>query len=154
MANLGYISGMQTVLKNLRQASVKIGQGVERGLIKGGQFLQAKSQEVVPVRFGILKASAFTRKVAGQGMSADIVVGYGTDYAVFVHENLDAAHGEAFNLKHADKIAAAAGTKAGTVKGGWFPRGIGQEAKFLERPARENRGQILDIVASEARKVR
>jgi len=145
---------MPTVLRNLKKAGDKIAVGVERGLMKGGRFIQARSMNIVPVQLGTLKASAGTRNVGGRGFDADVVVFYNTEYAVFVHEDMTKAHGKEFNIKHADAIAAAAGTPMGTAKGGMFPRGENQQAKFLERPVREDRSEVLKIVADEARKVR
>jgi hypothetical protein len=100
-----------------------------------------------------LKNSAFTRNEGGSGIDADIVVGYTEDYAVYVHEDLSKAHGREFNIKHADVIAAATGTMQGTAKGGMFNRGENQQAKFLEKPAREKRKDIIRIVAREARRI-
>ena len=155
---------MPTVLRNLRTAGDRISEAVARGLVKGGLLLQAKSKEIVPVQTGNLKASCFTRNVGGNGFDADVVVGYTSDYAVFVHEDLTKAHGKAFNVKHAEEIAAAGhltkkgkwkvDTPMGTAKGGMFPRGENQQAKFLEKPARENRLEILRIVTNEAKNVR
>jgi hypothetical protein len=65
-----------------------------------------------------------------------VVVGYATDYALYVHEDLTKAHGEAFNVKHADEIAA--GTE--------HSRGPNQQAKFLEQPARQNRDSYKQII--------
>ena len=146
------LSGMAVVLRNLAKSGDRIARGIERGLVKGGKHLQATSQKIVPVQMGVLKASAFTRNVGGSGAKADIIVGYTADYAVYVHEDLTKTHGKEFNIKHADEIALATGTKIGTAKGGMFLRGENQQAKFLERPAREERRTILRIVANEARK--
>lgn len=154
MANIMRISGLSTVLRNLRRAGENMGRAAQRGLTQGGLVLQAASMDIVPVQLGTLKASCFTRNVGGRGFDADIIVGYSTDYAVYVHEDLTKAHGREFNVKHAEEIAAAAGTRMGTAKGGMFPRGENQQAKFLERPMREMRSEILAIIANEMRKVR
>ena len=154
MARMTRISGMSIILRNLRGAGDKIASAVERGLVKGGRHLQRKSQEIVPVQMGTLKASAGTRNIGGKGFDADVVVLYNTAYAVFVHEDMTKAHGKEFNIKHADEIAAAAGTPAGTAKGGMFLRGENQQAKFLESPVREERRTILKMIAAEAGKVR
>ena len=152
---LARVSGLSAIIKALRNAGgTKIAPAVARGLKKGGLFLQAKSQEIVPVQMSTLKNSAFTRNVGGGGFDADIVVGYTADYSVFVHEDLTKAHGRDFNIEHTEEIAAAVKTKRGTAKGGMFLRGENQQAKFLERPARENRRQILNIVAAEGRGIR
>lgn len=153
--------GVPEFLKKLRASKDKIAMACARGLVKGGLYLQRESQQLVPVQLGELKASAGTRNIGGQGFDADVVVFYGTDYAVPVHEDLvaqappaRAAHGKFFNIKHAAEIAAAKGTPRGTAKGGMFKRGENQQAKFLEQPARELRTEILKIIAEEVRKVR
>ncbi len=110
--------------------------------------------DIVPVQLGTLKASCFVRSVGGKGFDTDIAVGYTAGYAVYVHEDLTKAHGKEFNVKHADEIAAAAGTPRGTAKGGMFPRGENQQTKFLERPMREERAGILKVIADEVRQVR
>lgn len=145
------IRGMQEVLSNLKKAGRRIGDGAGRGLVKGGQFLQAESQRICPVMTGNLRASAFTRRVAPK----HVIVGYTAGYAAYVHENLEAAHGKAFNIKHATEIARAntrmrAGKRRSRV---FFGRGENQQAKFLERPAKEKRHDILRIVAEEAKRI-
>lgn len=154
MANIVRVSGLPTVLRNLRQAGDKIAQATAKGLVKGGLHLQRKSQQIVPVQLGDLKNSAGTRNIGGMGFDADVIVFYNTDYAVYVHEDLTKAHGREFNIKHADEIAAAVGTPRGTAQGGMFLRGENQQAKYLERPAREERAAIIKIVAGEVRNVR
>jgi len=52
----------------------------------------------------------------GHGFDTDVIVGYTMAYAIYVHEDLEARHAP------------------------------GKEAKFLEKPARENRLQILEII--------
>lgn len=168
MAGLQNIRGLNTVLRNLRNASTKMSVAAEVGLKKGGLFLQARSLEIVPVQLGTLKASSFIRNEGDMGYHADIVVGYTASYAVYVHEDLTVAHGHEFNVKYADEIAKhgvwssdiktqrttfKSTSPGGTAKGGWFPRGENQQAKFLERPARSNRTVILKIVAETMKAV-
>jgi len=149
MAKLTNIRGLSTVLSNLKKAKTNLASGVGRGLKKGGLHLQKKSGDIVPVQLGNLKNSIFCRNVGGSGFDTDIIVGYTADYAVWVHENLNAAHGKVFNEKHAAEIVAARGTKGGTAAGGMFNRGEEQQAKFLEKPAREERRTILMIIRTE-----
>lgn len=161
MASMIKLTGLKTVLSNLKKATRNISQGASRGLVKGGQFLQGESMKIVPVQFGNLRGSAFTRRMA----LFHVIVGYTASYAAFVHENPDAAHGKDFNIKHADKIAGAnatlkfnpagqvIGQKAGTTRHRiWFNRGERQQWKFLEKPVRDKRAEILQIIATEARK--
>lgn len=151
MARLVTITGVDTVIRNLTKAGSKLAAGTAKGLKRGGLFLQRESQKIVPVQLGTLKGTAFTRNMGGSGFRTDIVVGYTSEYAVFVHEDLEKAHGERFNIKHAQEIAAAKGTARGAAKGGMFRRGKNQQAKFLEKPAREKRSEIIDIIQRSAR---
>ena len=144
MAKILKITGINTVIRNLGKAKGVLGTGVARGLKKGGLHLQRKSDEIVPVDLGDLKGSSFCRNIGGRGFDTDIVVGYGSEacnYAIYVHEDLDKAHGKAFNIKYAKEIT------AGTMPN----RGENQQAKFLERPAREERKRIVRIIQREAR---
>lgn len=59
-------------------------------------------------------------KPIGRGWHTDVVVYYTATYAVYVHERTELSHKP------------------------------GKEAKFLEKPAREQRKKILDIIAGEA----
>ena len=116
------IIGVNKVIGNLKKSKLVTAAGVERGLKRAGLFLQRESQRVVPVDTSNLKGGAFTRNVGGSGFDADVVVGYVADYAVYVHENLQASHKP------------------------------GKQAKYLEQPAREKKGELIKIIREEARK--
>lgn len=90
MARIPGVTGVDKVFSNLKVRNAKTVLQVQQGLLKAGFFLQAKSQDVVPVKFGILKNSAFTR-MEGGGMDTNVIVGYTANYAIYVHE-IDAKH--------------------------------------------------------------
>ena len=121
MARVLAITGINTVIKNMKRYDDLQARGLRRGLIRGGLFLQREAQKIVPVDTGNLKASAGTRNVGSSLYSPDIVVhfGDGANYAVYVHENLDSRHNK------------------------------GQLAKYLEKPAKEKRDEILKIIREE-----
>lgn len=122
------------------QSRLKVyGDAVEAGLKAGGLLIQRYSMEIVPVEFGPLRASAFTRH-SGKGLKCVVRVGYTAGYAVYVHERLDLAHGRQFNEKHAEKIA----------EGVYTARGPEQRAKFLEEPLRKHRRAIGLMVFNRA----
>lgn len=106
-------------------------------MFQAGKYLQHVSEELVPIDTEDLKKSAYT-KLFKDGWFTNVVVGYAISYAAYVHENLDKAHGERYNAKHASKIAAG-------IEGYKLKR-PDEQAKFLEKPAREHRAQILAIV--------
>lgn len=149
MAFVVEFKGVDKVIRNLRRSVRVTGASLGRGLKEAGLYLQRESQKIVPVHTGDLKGSAFTRNVGGAGFDTDIIVGYTAGYAVYVHEDLEKAHGRAFNVKHAAEIAGAS-TKA--QKKLWFNRGENQQAKFLEMPARQQRKELIRIIRREAMK--
>ena len=149
---VAHVTGINTVIKNMTKSKKVLGSAVARGLKKGGIHLLKKSHEIAPRQLGDLVKNSEVRNIGGSGFSTDIIVVYNQDYATFVHENLDAAHGKAFNVKYARQIAAAAGTPRGTKQGGMFKRGDNEQAKFLEQPARTERRKILKIIRREARR--
>lgn len=134
------LTGMQTVLRRARQRNRQDSAIAESGLMRAGRFLIRESLKLVPVQFGNLKSTWFVRK-SGGGFAAKVRLGYTAGYAIYVHENLDAAHGEAFNRKHAKAIK----------EGREFRRGVNQQAKFLERPMREKRAEALAMVRDSFR---
>ena len=91
MAKLTRVLG----LNNLKFAAVKhskeLGYKSSLALRIVGLWLQRASQLLVPVEFGDLKASAFTRH-EGTGWNTVVRVGYTKEYAIYVHENLLAQH--------------------------------------------------------------
>lgn len=121
MAVLSRVTGMGKVLSNLKRFNGNFGTAFERGLKKAGLFLQRESQKIVPVDTSALKNSAFTR-AEGKGFKTDVTVGYTQEYAVFVHENMDARHKP------------------------------GKQAKFLEQPMNDKKDEMLGIIKDEAEK--
>lgn len=105
MAKVVQLKGINKVLSNLKKANKTLGKRVEIGLTAGGLLLQRFSQEIVPVDKNVLRPSARTRKVSGDGFETDIVVSYSTLYAVFVHEDSDAKHKEGKSWKYLEKPA-------------------------------------------------
>jgi hypothetical protein len=123
MAHLVKITGISKVVHNLKKARGVMGKRYAKGLKAGGLFLQRLSQQIVPIDTGNLRGTADTHNIGGEGFDADIVVHYGAGaaYAVYVHENLDARHAP------------------------------GKTAKYLERPAREKRKEIIQVIRDRAR---
>ena len=147
------IEGLKEVLRNLQLVHPSLGKAAERGLMRSGLLIQRESMQEVPVDMGNLKASAFTRKTKGDGFTANVQVGYTAAYAIYVHENLDAVHGAAFNAKYAAEIAKNKSKRKikRATKNRIHSRGEGQKAKFLEDPARRNTDNIVTLVKDEVR---
>jgi hypothetical protein len=99
------VEGIDRVKAALRRAKKKMERGVEAGIIEAGLYLQREAQERVPVDTGNLKASASdSHRVSGTaGFETAFRVVFSADYAIYVHENLQAHHtvGEAKYLERA-----------------------------------------------------
>jgi hypothetical protein len=108
------VQGVKEIKDALAKHRHKSAKGLRVGLLRAGLFLQRESQKIVPVDTNALRASANTR-AEGAGFDVAVVVSYGTDYALYVHENLEARHKP------------------------------GKSAKFLEKPIREKRKRIQQI---------
>lgn len=117
------VEGIKELKSAVARHQGRTGKGLRKGLYKAGLFLQRESQKIVPIDKGILRASAFTR-MEGQGFNVSAVVGYTANYALFVHEDLEARHKP------------------------------GKQAKYLEQPLREKRPRIIEIVKEEIQKER
>ena len=134
MASVNTIVGVEQVLARLKAETVAMSLGCSRGLRLAGLMLQRESQRVVPVDYGVLKASAFTR-ATGSGFSTQVTVGYTANYAIYVHENVE------MKLKGQPRLPPHKGKY-------WDPQGRGQ-AKFLEEPARRMRGAMRSVILKE-----
>jgi hypothetical protein len=133
MAFITTANSAAQVLRNLSAQNLRLEAACARGLKKAGLHLQRASQLLVPVEYGVLKASAFTR-ASGQGTRTVVEVGYTAAYAIYVHEAI------AMKLKGQPR-------KSG-LGNYWDPPGRGQ-AKFLEAPFRSKRDDLRAIVAAE-----
>lgn len=114
------INGLRAIERRILANQVRMRRVVVSGLKVGGLLLQRESQKIVPIDKNVLRPSAFTREFPPG--SGTIRVGYDTEYAVYVHEDLNARHKK------------------------------GKRAKYLEEPARTKRKEILDAVRDHIRK--
>lgn len=134
MAIINQVEGVRDVLNNLNRANQRIAEGISRGLRLAGLTLQRESQKLVPVDFGVLKNSAFTR-VVGQGYGTVVSVGYTASYAMFVHEKVG------MKLKGQPR--------PGGRGRYWDPQGRAQ-AKFIEEPSRRLAPELVRIIQQNA----
>lgn len=118
--------------------SKKLARAVEVGLKAGGLYVQSEAQKRVPVEYGPLRASANTR-AEGKGFDTKVYVTFGTEYAVYVHENTDEV-----------------------LRGEPRPSGLGDywdgsqgrgESKFLEKVYLLQRKQINRVIQAAVEKV-
>lgn len=137
MALISKLEGVAEVLSNLNRSNAALAVRFEQGVKLAGLMLQRESQKLVPVHFGVLKNSAFTR-AEGSGFDTDVNVGYTAAYAVYVHEAVGMV------LKGQPRTGKNAHGRY------WDPQGRAQ-AKFLEEPARRLTPQLLKMIQQIAR---
>ncbi len=161
---------IRRVISQMKAKYQRQAKAAEVGMKRAGLFLQRESMEIVPVDTGNLKASSFTRHT-GQGFTTVVIIGYTAAYAIFVHENLNAAHGREYNIKYAKQIARGdsyykkitVNYKSGKVgkrrvkkryKVTYHKRGENQQAKYLEQPVRKLRRDIIRRIVKDIKKVK
>ena len=135
---MSQIKGLERVLKMMERDKKEKAKRVARNLKRAGLALLGWSQDIVPVDQGNLKATGQCRST-GNGFETVVTVSYGTDYGIYVHENLDALHGAAYNEAYAAQIAA----------GLDHSRGPEQRAKFLTGPLRERHDELMEIIGED-----
>lgn len=102
------VDGVSSLLSRLRKADSRARNSVTKGMKTAADHLLTESQKLVPIDTGALAATGQVVVQEAGIEKTTIDVSYGSeavDYAWHVHENPLAAHGEAFNIKHADEIA-------------------------------------------------
>lgn len=92
MALIKEIRGVKQVLEKLRRKYAEHERAAERGLRKVGLLIQRTAMPLTPIDTGNLRRSFAVRKVQGQGFKAVFTVVNTASYAIYVHENLEAAH--------------------------------------------------------------
>jgi hypothetical protein len=88
---MGNVTNVREVKMALRQKRTDAKQRLRVALIQAGLLIQRESQLLVPVDTAALRNSANTRAIDGKGY-VEVIVSYGTEYGIYVHENLDAHH--------------------------------------------------------------
>ena len=150
MAEMLKLRGVQTLFARLKNRATGFNRRMTNGLKLGGTYLLSLSQgELVPICFGFLKISGYCYVDRPNSSKVRVIVGYSESYAIYVHENQEAAHGAEFNIKHAAEIANA---HTPAQKRVWFERGPNEQYKFLEKPMREHRQEILALIRMGAKK--
>ena len=146
---MAVVLGWNIVKQNLRNFSKMNATQLSRGLVLAGRYLQRMSMTYVPVDEGNLRLSAYTHRV-GVGYQTVVYVGYTAKYAIYVHEILHYAHGKDFNIKYSREIAENRPPVPPRKVAYFRLRGEMQQAKFLEKPFKENRAEMLAIIAGQA----
>lgn len=86
----GQVHGLGEVMANLNAQVGAIHDRTQRGVNKAALIVLRESNKLVPVDTGNLRQSGFFEPV--QTGPPAVIVAYGAEYAVHVHEDLEARH--------------------------------------------------------------
>jgi len=92
---------------------------LQEGLIEAGEALKALSQDICPVDTGAMRNSVTVRPEFNDPQKPTVAVSYNVHYSLYQHEAT------------------------------WLSHPGDKEAKFLERPLRENRDILTEIILSK-----
>jgi hypothetical protein len=95
-------TGMPAILRNLDKASDDVKHAVAGGVYQMGMSIIGRAKKYTPVDVGILRGSAYA--APPKSIENPVVdIGYGTDYALPVHERVEVFHevGQPLFLKRA-----------------------------------------------------
>lgn len=137
MTNQSKVLGATAIAGVIHGKIKAIEAACQKGLKRSGVLLQRQSMLLVPVDFGPLKASAFTR-AEGKGFKTVVTVGYTKSYAPMVHERV------AMAWKGLPRHKPSKGKY-------WDPQGRAT-AKFLEKPARAFLPMFNAVMTEEIQK--
>lgn len=124
------MGGINTHLKKMHFASM-------RGMLKAAAFIRRDMEKVepkIPVDTGNLRSSWFVTPVKNIHGNHGVIMGFSANYAVYVHEAVEATFGV-----------------AGGGRMNWNRPGSGP--KFLESAIKRNTHEIFRIIAEENRKL-
>lgn len=140
-------TGFDEISLYLRQLMGVQRQNHEKAAVAAAGVIYDASQILCPVESGALKKSGkVIKERSGWSTTASVVYGEGSgavnprtgknpsEYAIYVHEDLDAMHGWRYNLANAKAIS----------QGKEMAKGPLEQAKFLEEPMRTERYKALE----------
>lgn len=86
------LQGFVELTNRLNRSASQISDTVQNALLDCGNDLQQKAQDLTPVDTGALRSSAFTEADRQNRKKPSVTVGFEEEYALYVHENLEAHH--------------------------------------------------------------
>lgn len=156
------IKGIDEMIARLDKIPDEALDVLEKTLVENAHHLINESKKQCPVDTGRLRGTATVGKTKRRSRDVTVEAGYGTDYAIYVHENTDAKHSIESTAAVARRIAKAEAAadkryqkrvQKALAEGRRPPERKpykptakmterrakhGQKAKFLEDPLKEN----------------
>lgn len=146
------IQGFQTVLANLNREVQQIKQRTATGLTSAVSYLFNDMDTVapkIPIDTGNLRASWVQNLMRRDMQTIGIRFGFMANYALWVHENVDANF--AGQLDKVKFITRGPNKGKPTKRTAKYTRREGAGAKFMEAAINRNHEKILQIIANTIR---
>ena len=86
------LTGAAELRRELRRLSKAYPDALKMGLLEEAYRIEAASVALVPVDFGRLQGTHYVSPPEEKGDDVTVEIGYGTDYAVYVHERTELQH--------------------------------------------------------------
>lgn len=86
------IEGLQEMLDTLERLPIEALEALEQAQVENAEHLIGESKKECPVDTGRLRKSGTVGKPVRRVNEVEIEVGYGTDYAIYVHERTELRH--------------------------------------------------------------
>lgn len=90
------IDGLDELVSRMRSLARRAPKAAAKGLHRGALIVMNRSKRIVPVDTGRLRASGFIESPKYGTRGVSVRLGYGTKYAVFVHEGTKYMDGRKF----------------------------------------------------------
>jgi len=135
-----YVANLRELIETLKKKKEAQAEGFEEGVTKAAWDLYDRALDVVPIETGKLWLSGKVI-IEGKGFQTVGHVIFDAEYAIWVHERLDLAHGKVYNIKYAEDIAA----------GRKILKRPQEQAKFLESPLRDNEARYRQMITKSCR---
>ena len=86
------ITNIEDLAKDAERLNAGYREAVGTALFQEASKVMNNSQDQCPVRYGVLRASGYVSDPYEIGTAIKIDLGYSANYAIYVHENLEARH--------------------------------------------------------------
>lgn len=97
------ITGDREIRQRIKELGKRYPKAMAAAVYKLGVAIMSNALPRVPVEYGVLRASGYVAPPTGEGVDADVELGFGTVYAVPQHERLDYKHPRGGEAKYLEK---------------------------------------------------
>lgn len=87
-----HINGLTEVEANINKIIKENWKDAKKGLLAEANIILNQSVKQTPVEFGVLRGSGTVEETKDDKDEYEVTIGFNTDYAAAVHENLNAYH--------------------------------------------------------------